>query len=212
MSLVAKCSDMSVDKLEQIYRNVCAKEADNENGYFPGTGDEEIFDEEVEDAPLPSASCMGFLDQVRSEAKMMQEDVEEGADDKVHFPDVLDRQIAELPDSGHMKHIFEAESPLDPFRMECSRSPRNSIDRCSLPSTLSEALEIARKGSCLFNALIRLIIRLRSSRGGSDLGWLPNPRSSRKASKGLNWHQLPSYIAQTLLIFHRLMFCPDGIF
>ena len=42
---------------------------------------------------------------------------------------------------------------------------------------------------CLFNALVRFAIRLRSAKGGSDTGFVSNARACRRTAKGLNWYQ-----------------------
>ena len=59
-------------------------------------------------------------------------------------------------------------------------------EELSLPSTLKEAMDA---GGCRFNALFRLSVKLRSSKGGCDVPWVPNARNARRSSKKLNWHQ-----------------------
>jgi hypothetical protein len=55
-----------------------------------------------------------------------------------------------------------------------------------LPSSL---LEIMNGTGEKFNAMFRLIVKLRCGHGGVDARWVTNHRKSRVAGRNLNWHQ-----------------------
>ena len=87
---------------------------------------------------------------------------------------------------------MEKPASLEPFRSECSRSPKNPEKDNLLPTTLRAALAMRDQGD-LFNHLFRLNLKLRSTKGGIDTGLIQNARSCRRASTNLNWHQFPSW-------------------
>ena len=94
-------------------------------------------------------------------------------------------EFEEFPDGPQLRHIMESENPQEPFGCE-RQSPNRKHGEDRVPTTLREALEM---DGCMFNALFRLALKLRSLKGGMDSGFLPNPKNARRASNGLNWYQ-----------------------
>lgn len=184
LALVSACSGINTKQLEQMYRDLCSEESGD--GFLAFDGEMEL-DEDLDEGGFENGdNCMGFLQQLQDETNLMKDDPEQKipAKQEDKMPD-----LEGVPDSKQLRDIVSASCPTDPFRLENSVSPKKKTDRYALPGTLLEALGMAQRGGCLFNALFRLLVFLRSSTGGADLGWVRNPRNARKASKRLNWHQ-----------------------
>lgn len=142
-----------------------------------GPAEEDLLEEEMDEDEDP---CLTTLQSIKAESDMMLDPVKN--DPQSHFHD-----LENVPDQEQLKklclpikedevmHAAEAESVAD----------------CQRVSALSEALV---KGSNIFNGVIRLILRLRSEPGGSDLRFLPNPKGARKCAKKLNWHQWNEHV------------------
>ena len=95
-------------------------------------------------------------------------------------------EFEEIPDGPQLRHIMESGNPEEPFGCERQSPNRKKSGEDQIPTTLREAL---RMDGCMFNALFRLALKLRSLKGGMDSGFLPNPKNARRASSGLNWYQ-----------------------
>ena len=92
----------------------------------------------------------------------------------------------EVSDAEQLRNLLEQANMAEPFGGEAARSPHRAEKGNELPSTLAEAL---RTKGCMFNALYRLALRLRSSKGGMDTGFLPNALNCRRAARTLTWYQ-----------------------
>lgn len=204
LNLVSTCSGIPSKQLEQVYRELCSETAGE--SFFELSHDMD-YDEEMEDLEIcldqPPADCMGFLTQLQDETKLLK-----GEDDE-KIPTRQDDKMPDLrhvPDSELLREVLSASSATDPFRMENSCSPKKRKDLNTLPTTLLEALSLGQRG-CVFNSLFRLAVFLRSGVGGSDCGWLQNPKNCRRASKKLNWHQLPGSNSLPFLMFLCEIMC-----
>ncbi|CAK9102662.1 unnamed protein product [Durusdinium trenchii] len=176
LNLVSTCSGIPSKQLEQVYRELCSETAGE--SFFELSHDMD-YDEEMEDLEIcldqPPADCMGFLTQLQDETKLLK-----GEDDE-KIPTRQDDKMPDLrhvPDSELLREVLSASSATDPFRMENSCSPKKRKDLNTLPTTLLEALSLGQRG-CVFNSLFRLAVFLRSGVGGSDCGWLQNPKNCR---------------------------------
>ena len=180
-----------------MYRELC----DSQNGFFTDACADEVPEDVMEEDARPPEDCVSFLKNLQSEHQLLRD--HEGAEGEAKdMPNEIHSSIRDVPDAKQLQDVLESSSAKDPFRLESSRSPKNGMDKHSLPSTLLEALALQERGGCVFNGLFRLVVRLRSARGGSDLGWVKNPRSCCRASRGLNWHQLLG-----LFLLHFLKIC-----
>ena len=97
-----------------------------------------------------------------------------------------DLEWKEISDASQLRQLLETVNAAEPFGHETALSPDRRGKGDTMPSTLAEAL---RTKGCVFNALFRLSVRLRSTKGGMDVSWIPNAKNIRKAAKGLNWFQ-----------------------
>lgn len=97
-----------------------------------------------------------------------------------------DLEFKELSDVEQLRKLLTIKNHEEPFAHEAGNSPVRSGKSNELPTTLGDALKM--KG-CLFTNLVKLAIRLRNGQGGMDVGFLPNAKNCRKASRSLNWYQ-----------------------
>ena len=193
LKLVSMCSDFAESRLDKMYRKAC----ENDGAYF-ASGDDEDVDEdeldELEQQPIGDQSegnpCLDFLEEMQNEHALLEKEDEPMAEDATQPPETQKDNEFDLngvPDKEQLQSLLDKPNALEPFGLECSRSPQQGDKGAELPSTLAEALDLP--GSDLFNHLFRLIIRLRSARGGIDVGQIKNARNVRRASKNLSWHQ-----------------------
>lgn len=187
LALVSKCSGFKEAELEKAYRSSC------EEGGFklrsdlkpPEEEDEEAGDEQAE----PEDECFRFIQGLRQESAILSEESQPAVDLDMDSECAVPDELKGMPDQEQMENLLDKPSVMDPFRTEQSVSPRHRVrGKEELPTTLTDAMSM--KG-CMFNALFRLSVRLRSSRGGLDTGFIANARNARKASRSLNWHQRP---------------------
>jgi len=190
--LAYKLTGIQPNVLESQYRKACSKEDDT----FRCLLEQEFEDEEgMEDPAVHPArvssdqdegmSCADTIRHVQEEAAFMAQD-----DEAASNVDSFDVDT-KLPDWELLKDLLERDNAEAPFKKDMTGSPEKSAPASDrLPSTLREALSwVDANNSNLFNVLFRLAVRIRSSKGGCDSGWLKNPRSCRQVSHGLNWHQ-----------------------
>lgn len=187
MFLAFKCSAIAPDVLESQYRKACSKDDEIFRCYL----EQEFEVEEGMEDPThpedvsfdPGMNCADTISHVQKEAEFMAQD-----DDAA--PNVKDSGLdTKLPDWEILNDLLERDNAEAPFKKDMTGSPKKPPpDR--LPSTLREALSwVESNNNNLFNSLFRLAVRIRSAKGGCDTGFLKNPRSCRRASSGLNWHQ-----------------------
>lgn len=209
LSLVSKVSDMKSSILEAMYRKRCEQEIED-----PEDGDplEELEEEEdVKPHAKSKTECEEFLEHLQQDAECNRmwasEDPDAFAAQDQEDPLGVDAETKDLPDGELLKHLCTLANVAEAFGMETAVSPKSGERREGnhLPSSLLEAVQM--KGD-LFNSLFRLLVRLRSAKGGMDTMWIRNSRNSRRASRSLNWHQQLGWswgrepLAQALL-FHR---------
>ena len=152
-------------------------------------------EEETADNLEETVDCLAFLKQLQDEQKLLAD--EEVATSKEAAADAqpadsFEAGFSNIPDSDQLRQLMEKPASLEPFRSECSRSPKNPEKDNLLPTTLRAALAMRDQGD-LFNHLFRLNLKLRSTKGGIDTGLIQNAHSCRRASTNLNWHQFPSW-------------------
>ena len=180
--LASKCSGLSPERIEQVYRQAC------EDGVvFTDEPPEEDENDVVVRDPV-EGECLDWLEQLKHDVNLPPIDVEDDGK-KIDEEAEVAPWEPDIPDKEELDKLFSKESVSDPFRLECSKSPRNAPDSDAMPTTLLQA--VTEKND-LFNNLFRLAVFLRSTRGGCDVGFLKNARSCRRASKTLNWYQPPS--------------------
>lgn len=177
MKLVSKVSDMDMIKLEAWYRKCCDC---LENWETDELAADEMPEENAEDFS-PGKECLQLLDCVRTEAGFVDPSAPlEPAPARDENAD-----LKGMDDQENLKKMIAA-TPLtdDP-------APEHELKETFMPTTLMEALDASsNKGDKLFwNLLLRLIVKLRNSSGGCDVGFLPNAWNCRRASRKLNWFQ-----------------------
>ena len=152
--------------------------------------DPEVLQEAGADVAEKKGEGEDFLRQVQTETALLKDCLDNGIEpkDTEKGPSGEDLDVGGLPDEKELRRLLSVENPSEAFRTETAKSPRGSPPHSNdhLPVTLREALEM--RGD-MFNALFRLLVRLRSAKGGCDTLWLKNARSSRKSSRNLNWYQ-----------------------
>ena len=189
------CSGETVETLEEAYRALCASaEMLAHLGVDEMAEDE--FVERGEDVSRKSEQehCVELLTGICEEGPQIlaQGQSVEAVVQPAHEGPA---DLGSVPDREQLEKLIDKPNVLEPFGQEQARSPmrspntKNPSDADVLPSTLSEALSLTTGD--LWNHLLRLAIRLRSAKGGMDIPFLPNPKSCRKASLGLNWQQQP---------------------
>lgn len=213
LQLASRCANVSTDALEEAYRNLMA----TNDGILSVSKLDEDEDEELAqeldqklknqdkaaspgttgaDAP-PANACSDFVEQMFSSLEVGDsEKIATDSDATSDLNNLAASQDYEDADdlSGLPERALIADLcgkvETEPFGCEAKQDGKGTGSSDSgnhLPKTLLEAMQLP---GCTWNALFRLVLRLRSAKGGSDLQFLKNPRSCRKAAKGLNWHQL----------------------
>lgn len=115
--------------------------------------------------------CHRILDAIPRESQFIDPEAPEDTVPNHH----VELALETVPDKEQLKNLFG----------DSARGAQRD-GREHLPATLSEAM---RSSGDRFNALWRLILRLRTGRFGIDSRWIKNHRSARTQSRGLNWHQ-----------------------
>ncbi|CAK8996274.1 unnamed protein product, partial [Durusdinium trenchii] len=169
LSLVSKVSDMKSSILEAMYRKRCEQEIED-----PEDGDplEELEEEEdVKPHAKSKTECEEFLEHLQQDAECNRmwasEDPDAFAAQDQEDPLGVDAETKDLPDGELLKHLCTLANVAEAFGMETAVSPKSGERREGnhLPSSLLEAVQM--KGD-LFNSLFRLLVRLRSAKGGMD--------------------------------------------
>lgn len=171
-------------------------------------------DEEVPPAPAPADTnpCFDLLQQIRQDTSA----IDLSAEPDTEHPQVDPAQVQEdaemkgMPDRELLEKVLNANNPSEPFNTDGPKPTDHKDDPEYLPSTLHEALGL--KGTDFMNKCFRFLVRLRASKGGCDRGFLPNPRSARRASKALNWHQQLDFFILFYAVFHLFHFVSIFIF
>lgn len=196
LKLASVCSGVAEEKLKHMYEEACK----DEDFFAPAAPEEDEMEEDgAEEGGQPEKpgvaedpECLQFLKVLQDEQRLLQGTAEgdHPVDPTVSQKDeVVSRDLGELPDLDQVQELLTKPNVMEPFHLESSKSPKNAAKENKMPSTLLEAFEMQGRQD-IFNLLFRLAVRLRSARGGIDTGFIKNARSSRKASRGLNWHQL----------------------
>lgn len=191
IQLVAKVSRFSEAALERDYRILCTCEG------FQGLTEAFFADDELADGIEKGASkgkkdeCFELIASIQQEKKFIDPDISlETAANDLNLEDPDDALLKQVPDAEDMAKLFQPGiddtegEEADQDKGLSSLSTRN-------PRTLLEALDRARRQGdrAFWNLLWRLNVHLRCGPGGMDVGWLPNGRNCRRASRTLNWHQ-----------------------
>ena len=170
LKLVAWAGNKSEKNLEEVYRHFCAESGSEA---FDSVFVEEDEIDDYADFDLKNQSghdvAHEVLQQVQHETVFVDPDIE----DKENL---IGRAETEDPDLHEILKKSDTESE------KSAVCPAGEV----MPATLQEAMN---SRGCTWNALFRLLVRLRSAKGGSDSRWISNPRRSRRASTTLNWHQ-----------------------
>ena len=152
--------------------------------------------EDIEQDPVKPDSdnpCFDFLQQVRKETAGLAPEQEDAVQEEVEPEEaLLEKDLKGLPESERkmVRSILSGTNPSEPFQVDGPGTSDQVHQRDHpeyLPWTLLDALLIP--GENIMNKLWRFLVRLRASKGGCDRGFLKNPLSARRASKGLNWYQ-----------------------
>ena len=182
MQLVSWASGTSEKLLENSYRRVCK----DDPSFFEEDQDE-MFEEEAEENRFEQRDheehdgneCLKLLSTIQRETVFVDPKFQtdrgdlKDADEDTSFPeqDLLDSLLEEQNVAAQ-----QAEKP----------SGRSAETNTSLPCTLSQAM--SEKGD-RWNALLRLAIRLRVSKGGMDVPYIKDGKGARRTAANLNWHQ-----------------------
>lgn len=171
LDLVSKVTGDTPAKVKRFYETWV------ESGHFDGevgpAEDEVEDDEDIDKEADGSNECERLLASLQSEAQILNE-MQMGAEPA---------DVSEDADLDKMPDLQRAFAPPEASQNDAASGIQDSG---KLPATLSDAL--SRPGD-FFNALWRLVVKLRSAPGGCDCHWLPNAENVRRASRKLNWHQ-----------------------
>ena len=184
--------DRPVEDLEASYRSACMNGAFGPGGHFwCGAAEPELDELPEEEAAAGQASenpCFQFLEQVRTEADNLRSAEGDPHPDDQVVPDYEENHLTGAPDLEQLNGLLNAKNSMEAFRTDSLGSPTGDVaDPEYTPKTLREALLLPGN---YFNKLFRFMVHLRCGKGGADFGFLKNPRSCRRASRGLNWYQL----------------------
>lgn len=173
LQLVAFTSEKTEKQLEADYRKMCRDTPDEP------FGQDELDCEEVEEAMEKAVCQEECADPVFNLVTAIQRetvfnDPEEGCEEPANRSGMEDPDIDSMADKVEIKELLKEPGVED----------HNNIQE--MPSTLLEAMQ---SRGCTWNALFRLIVRLRSAPGGCDTRWVPHARHVRRTSLKLNWHQ-----------------------
>eukprot|EP00435_Cladocopium_sp_Y103_P026569 s3829_g6.t1 len=181
LALVSFASGIKEQLLEGTYRKMCK----DEPGVFDVSEneihqEEEEVDalEEKEEEECEGNECLKLISCIQRETlfvdKNFEDDLNVGEDNNTRHEDIAGGE--------ELKALLQELKPAE--RQDPKPQASQSGER--MPSTLLEAMQDTGD---TFNALFRLAVRLRSSKGGADLQWISNARNARRASLKLNWHQ-----------------------
>ena len=215
--LASLCSGKHVNNLEATYRKRCQEddifsfavldeEADDDlQNHMDTLGKparEMASADDRKEGKMKKTACEEFLSQMLDPAERIEEPEESG--ETLPSPSDSAHDFEGLPDADILRNLLEEKIAAEPFGCE-AKSPDSVKQgkRDYLPSSLLEAMQMR---GCSWNAIFRLIVRLRSAAGGSDLMWLKNPRNCRKASKGLNWFQRLSFDSNVMVLQKGIIF------
>ena len=129
-----------------------------------------------------------LLADIEAEARME-------AEQDVPACDMLQTELKKVPGTEDLRSTLQAP-PCDDIPEDPSFSPPNTLH-----DVMCKGLTEQR-----WDRLWRLSMSLRHWRGGSDRLWIPNPRSSRRASSKLSWHQFLD-ISRQCVMMHSAYFC-----
>ena len=178
LHLVSFCAGVSTASLEKMYIEW------SENGSFdvdPFLVDFDMDEELDEPEPEQMDECMRMLWDLEEEAR-------DQSDQPMPEADLSKFQLRSVPDAELLQDVIHAKasySPNKPFGVEENEEKNQAI---SQPHTLHQAL-FSEADPNIWDRLWRLSMSLRHWGGGSDKHWVPNARSSRRASAGLSWHK-----------------------
>lgn len=173
-----------------MYRSLCSSDDYLLSAALEGDEgiDEELEGEKDEKGSADQKnSCQEFLKAMATHndaAMIFGSEAEEGKTDDVSIN--ADADLDGVPDRKLLEDLLKEKNAAEPFGEESAAVPEMRAQGDDLPNSLLEAMNLR---GCMFNALFRLAVRLRSARGGCDLGFAPNPRNCRRAAKNLNWLQ-----------------------
>ncbi|CAK9003093.1 ZnF_CDGSH domain-containing protein [Durusdinium trenchii] len=187
LALASKCSGVKEPFLEASYRKLCEYEGSFQMDFEPEPDEMEFQAEDAVADQKPD--CLSLLTRLQEESRRVMEEAhqtEEPNAPEPTQPREIEVDLQDLPDKAELIGLCEKENVQCPFRSETSVSPKGRAKDDYLPSTLTEALQM--KGD-MWNNLFRLVLRIRSTKGGCDVGFLRNARNCRRAAKTLNWHQ-----------------------
>lgn len=172
---MAFASHKTEAEIESDYRQWCKENPSIEGGHFdepPESYVDELMESDVGLADQDPA--YNLLSSIQQETSFL--DPEMDSDDPVPVKVVdSDADVEHMADKEDMKKMLDDSTEEVPAKGDV------------LPGSLLEAMN---GPGCKWNALFRWAVRLRSSTGGCDRRWLPNPRGARRISLGLNWYQL----------------------
>lgn len=175
LALAAMCSGHTTQVLETAYRKYCA------DGVPAGFDDlleveEERFEQEEERGldEEDGNECFKLLSTLQRETMFVDPDMDP-ADVSAVPPKTDDMAFEKASDKANFDQIFKDKEDENPVK-----------SKVRLPKTLLEAMTMQGQR---WNCLWRLIVRLRSCRGGIDYRWIKNAHRVRICSAGLDWHQ-----------------------
>ena len=183
---------MSEASLEKEYKNLCQQEG------FQGLTEALFEDDELpsetgaeKEASTRKDECFELIASIQREKKFIDPDISlETAANELDLEDPEDVELRQMPDPEDFKKLFHVDMD-ETEAHETAQDKGVSSLSSRHPRTLMEALDRARReGDPVFwNLLWRLSVHLRCGAGGMDVGWLPNGRNCRRASRTLNWYQ-----------------------
>ena len=178
IELASRCSSVSSASLEQTYSEACR----DGKLQMPTEFDIDEFEDENwwDEAADGTGECQEALQDVETEAQMDQQEPEDS--------DILAFELRNVPDADILELTAKAEPPSPQKPFHAAGLQESDLAMNTHPRTLYQAL-YAAPGADMWDQLWRLAMHLRHWRGGSDSHWVKNPRSARRASARLSWHQ-----------------------
>ena len=186
LKLVSFCTGKPESTLEACYRKWCDSGAPmvNEDEIEP----EELL-EQMDGGQMPgseNSECQQVLECAAVEAPLIDPEGADTSNEKQLPANYVELAFAKVSDQEELNKLLTEEGEKEGNEYDQAQVAAAEQKPGHLPLTLVEAM--ACPGD-RWNALWRMALRLRSTRGGVDRRWINNPRKARRASRGLNWFQ-----------------------
>lgn len=191
LRLVAFCEGVTPESLEDSYVRWCKDKEYLKEG--PLLGDEEELDPDfVPSGLVKETGAKEFLEQMQVDASLQGDLPETEAD-----PNAQEIELKSVPDADILLDLMSAKSSNHDADDVPPQSPSKGTCSTGMAKNLHHALwglGCGASESEVFDSIWRLLMYLRHWGGGCDRSFIPDPRTSRKRSAGLNWYQSLGFV------------------